>query len=103
MLAATLRLARDVDIAEEATADAFVLALQTWPERGVPASVEAWLLTAARRRAIDRVRRAIAFRERLRLLAAHRRPRAPSPPTSSRRPPSPTTTCAWWCCAATRR
>ena len=36
VLAATLRLARDVDIAEEATADAFVLALQTWPERGVP-------------------------------------------------------------------
>jgi RNA polymerase sigma-70 factor, ECF subfamily len=70
ILAATLRLARDVDIAEEATADAFVLALQTWPERGVPESVEAWLLTAARRRAIDRVRRAIAFRERLRLLAA---------------------------------
>ncbi len=70
VLASTLRLARDVDIAEEATADAFVLALQTWPERGVPASVEAWLLTAARRRAIDRVRRAIAFRERLRLLAA---------------------------------
>ena len=41
-----MRLARDLDIAEEATADAFVLALQTWPERGVPESVEAWLLTA---------------------------------------------------------
>jgi RNA polymerase sigma-70 factor (ECF subfamily) len=78
VLAATLRLARDLDIAEEATADAFVLALQTWPERGVPDSVEAWLLTAARRRAIDRVRRAIAFRERLRLLAASDGPRASS-------------------------
>ena len=54
VLSATLRMARDVDIAEEATADAFLLALQTWPERGVPDSVEAWLLTAARRRAIDR-------------------------------------------------
>jgi len=32
VLAATLRLARDLDIAEEATADAFLLALQTWPE-----------------------------------------------------------------------
>jgi RNA polymerase sigma-70 factor (ECF subfamily) len=70
VLAGTLRLARDVDVAEEATADAFLLALRTWPERGVPASVEAWLLTAARNRAIDRVRRAIAFRERLRLVAA---------------------------------
>ncbi len=62
VLSATLRMARDLDIAEEATADAFVLALQTWPERGVPASVEAWLLTAARRRAIDRIRRLGRFR-----------------------------------------
>ena len=60
-----MRLARDLDIAEEATADAFVLALQTWPERGVPESVEAWLLTTARRRAIDKIRRAAALRSRL--------------------------------------
>jgi RNA polymerase sigma-70 factor (ECF subfamily) len=70
VLSATLRMARDVDIAEEATADAFLLALQTWPERGVPDSVEAWLLTAARRRAIDRIRRLVRFRERVPTLAA---------------------------------
>jgi len=70
VLSATLRMARDLDIAEEATADAFVLALQTWPERGVPASVEAWLLTAARRRAIDRIRRLSRFRDRLVMIAA---------------------------------
>ena len=70
VLAGTLRLARDVDIAEEATADAFMLALQTWPERGIPDSVEAWLLTAARRRAIDKIRRAASLRTRLALLAA---------------------------------
>ncbi len=70
VLSATLRMARDVDIAEEATADAFLLALQTWPERGVPDSVEAWLLTAARRRAIDRIRRLVRLRERLPTLAA---------------------------------
>jgi RNA polymerase sigma-70 factor, ECF subfamily len=70
VLSATLRTARDVDIAEEATADAFLLALQTWPERGVPDSVEAWLLTAARRRAIDRIRRHVRFRERVPILAA---------------------------------
>lgn len=64
VLSATLRMARDVDIAEEATADAFLLALQTWPERGVPDSVEAWLLTAARRRAIDRIRRLVRLRQR---------------------------------------
>jgi RNA polymerase sigma-70 factor (ECF subfamily) len=70
VLSATLRLARDVDVAEEATADAFLLALQTWPERGVPDSVEAWLLTAARRRAIDRIRRLVRLRERQPVLAA---------------------------------
>ena len=69
MLSATVRLARDVDIAEEATADTFVLALQVWPEHGVPDSVEAWLLTAARRRAIDRIRRLVRFRERAPILA----------------------------------
>src|SRR4029077_10397462 len=65
VLAITLRSVRDLDIAEEATADAFLLALQTWPDRGVPASVEAWLVTAARRRAIDRIRSAQAARRAL--------------------------------------
>ena len=64
-----MRLARDVDIAEEATADAFMLALQVWPEHGVPESVEAWLLTAARRRAIDRIRRIVRLRELVPALA----------------------------------
>lgn len=56
---------RDLDIAEEATADAFLLALQTWPDRGVPDSVEAWLITTARRRAVDRIRSAQAARRAL--------------------------------------
>ena len=104
MLGATLRMARDLDIAEEATADAFVLALQTWPERGVPDSVEAWLLTAARRRAIDRIRRLGRFRERL---AADRRHRRPDRRSRRRRRSTArrcsTTSCASSCCAATRR
>lgn len=70
VLGATMRMARDVDIAEEATADAFLLALRTWPERGVPKSVEAWLLTAAHSRAIDRIRRISRMRDRLVVLAA---------------------------------
>ncbi len=65
VLAATLRSVRDLDIAEESTADAFMLALQSWPTAGIPASVEAWLITAARRRAVDRIRRAQVARRSL--------------------------------------
>ena len=48
---------RDLAEAEDALAEAFALALQTWPQQGAPASPEAWLLTVARRRALDAARR----------------------------------------------
>ena len=48
---------RDLSEAEDALAEAFALALKTWPETGAPASPEAWLLTAARRRFLDAARR----------------------------------------------
>ena len=47
---------RDIAAAEDALADAFVAALRSWPESGVPANPEAWLLTAARNQAINAVR-----------------------------------------------
>jgi predicted RNA polymerase sigma factor len=47
---------RDVAAAEDALSDAFVAALQTWPETGVPDNPDAWLLVAARRRLIDDAR-----------------------------------------------
>jgi RNA polymerase sigma-70 factor (ECF subfamily) len=47
---------RDVAAAEDALADAFLTALRTWPRDGVPTKPEAWLLTTARRRLIDRAR-----------------------------------------------
>jgi predicted RNA polymerase sigma factor len=47
---------RDVAGAEDALADAFLAALRTWPRDGVPANPEAWLLTSARHRLIDRAR-----------------------------------------------
>jgi RNA polymerase sigma-70 factor (ECF subfamily) len=47
---------RDVAAAEDALADAFLTALRTWPRDGTPDRPEAWLLTTARRRIIDRVR-----------------------------------------------
>lgn len=48
---------RDIDLAEEAVQDAFVVASRTWPERGVPPNPGGWITTTARRRAIDRLRR----------------------------------------------
>jgi RNA polymerase sigma-70 factor (ECF subfamily) len=49
---------RDVAAAEDALGDALLAALDTWPETGIPDRPEAWLLTAARRRLLDRIRRA---------------------------------------------
>lgn len=49
---------RDLQAVEDAIGDAFLAALETWPHAGVPDKPEAWLITAARRRLIDRARRA---------------------------------------------
>jgi RNA polymerase sigma-70 factor (ECF subfamily) len=57
VLAATLRVTREIDLAEECVQDAYARALTTWGERGVPAKPGAWLTTVARRRAIDLQRR----------------------------------------------
>lgn len=47
----------DLDIAEEATAEAFAIAVERWPADGVPPNPGAWLTTTANRKAIDRIRR----------------------------------------------
>jgi len=57
VLAATVRLAGDIDVAEECVQDAYARALAVWPESGIPARPGAWLTTVARRRAIDVLRR----------------------------------------------
>ena len=51
-------------MAEEAVQDAFIAALETWPERGIPANPGAWITTTARNRAIDRLRRRRRLRDR---------------------------------------
>ncbi|MBV9219925.1 MAG: RNA polymerase subunit sigma-70, partial [Methylobacteriaceae bacterium] len=61
---------RDVAAAEDALADAFRAALETWPRTGVPEKPEAWLLTAARRRAIDAGRHARVHAEAVPTLLA---------------------------------
>ena len=57
ILASLIRQFRDFDLAEDALQDALADALAQWPSRGVPDNGAAWLLSTARRRAIDRIRR----------------------------------------------
>ena len=56
-VATLIRLLGDIELAEEAVQDAFVLAVQKWPEAGLPPNPGGWIVTTARRRAIDRLRR----------------------------------------------
>jgi RNA polymerase sigma-70 factor, ECF subfamily len=58
VVASVLRIVRDIDAAEEVVQEAFAQALAHWPASGAPERPGAWLLTAARRRAFDRLRRA---------------------------------------------
>ena len=57
VLATLVRVTGSVDLAQDAVQDAVVRALETWPRDGVPANPRGWLLVAARRRAVDVVRR----------------------------------------------
>jgi RNA polymerase sigma factor (sigma-70 family) len=57
LIAGLARILRNVDLAEELAQDALVIALSEWPRTGVPANPGAWLMTAAKRRAIDAIRR----------------------------------------------
>lgn len=57
LIAAIARVTRDIPIAEELAQDALVTALEVWPEEGIPENPAAWLMTAARRRALDWLRR----------------------------------------------
>jgi RNA polymerase sigma-70 factor (ECF subfamily) len=59
----------DFDLAEEAAAEAFAIAAQRWPGAGMPDNPGAWLVTTARRRAIDRLRRDRVLAAKLPLLA----------------------------------
>ena len=57
VVSSVARIVRDLDAAEEVVQEAFALALEHWPQSGIPTRPGAWLLTAARRRALDRLRR----------------------------------------------
>jgi len=57
LIAGLARIVRDVGVAEDLAADALVAALEQWPREGIPRNPGAWLMTAAKHRAIDYVRR----------------------------------------------
>ena len=70
MLAALIGFLGDFDLAEEATQEAFAIAAETWVRDGTPSSPGVWLITTARRRAIDRIRRDRVLAAKIRLLEA---------------------------------
>ena len=68
VLAALMGLLGDFDLAEEAAQEAFAIAAERWPREGAPTSPRAWLVTTARNRAIDRIRRERTLAAKTRLL-----------------------------------
>ncbi|MDT4902591.1 MAG: polymerase sigma-70 factor, subfamily [Pseudonocardiales bacterium] len=70
VLAATVRVTRDIDLAEECVQDAYAQALRVWEERGIPSRPAAWLTTTARNRALDLLRRDSTLTRLLPMLVA---------------------------------
>jgi len=68
VLAATARTVGDLDLAEECVQEAYVAAIRSWTQDGVPDNPAAWLTTAAKRRAVDLIRRRQTLRRKLPLL-----------------------------------
>jgi RNA polymerase sigma-70 factor (ECF subfamily) len=64
VLSTTVRLTGDFDLSEEAVQDAFVAALEQWPRDGAPANPYAWLVSTARNRVVDQLRRRARFAEK---------------------------------------
>ncbi|MBM7516879.1 RNA polymerase sigma factor [Nocardioides nitrophenolicus] len=64
LVGALVRMTRDVELAEDLAQDALVAALERWPEDGVPDNPAAWLMTTAKRRAVDTFRRAESLRRK---------------------------------------
>jgi len=77
LTAALVRLIGDFDLAEDVVQDSLVSALEKWPLEGIPDKPGAWLMTAARRRAIDIMRRDRRYRDKVALLERSMRPADP--------------------------
>ena len=99
--AATLtRIFGDITLAEDAVQDAFVAALDRWPREGVPDNPAGWIVTTARNRAVDIVRRGRRGRQLTEQIATDRLQAEPQ--TRRRRRRCPTTSCGSSSPAATQ-
>ena len=76
MLATLIRLLGSFDVAEEALHDAFTAAVEQWPREGVPANPRAWLISAGRFKAIDKIRRRAKFDQTIAELVSELDPEA---------------------------
>ncbi|MBQ0977502.1 RNA polymerase sigma factor [Micromonospora sp. M61] len=85
LLASLVRRFGDLDLAEEVASEAIEAALAHWPTDGVPSRPGAWLLTTARRRAVDRLRRDRVLATRLAVLRAEAERADPAPPADADR------------------
>ncbi|MBO0780928.1 MAG: RNA polymerase sigma factor [Ktedonobacteraceae bacterium] len=65
LVGALVRILGNFEVAEESVQDALLIALERWPIEGIPSQPGAWLLTVARRRAIDQLRREARYRDKL--------------------------------------
>ena len=81
LTAALVRILGDWDLAEELVQDAAVAALEHWSADGIPRNPGAWLMTAARRKGVDRLRRQARYRERIEQLTHEARRMDTSTPT----------------------
>jgi RNA polymerase sigma-70 factor, ECF subfamily len=81
VLAATARVTRDLDAAEESVQDAYVAALEAWTRDGVPDNPAAWLTTVARRRALNAMRRRRTLSRKLPLLVEREATEVPEDPS----------------------
>jgi RNA polymerase sigma-70 factor, ECF subfamily len=87
ILSTLIRLLGDFDLAEEMLQEAYAAALQTWPVEGIPGNPRAWLISTARHKAIDRLRRDHRFESKREELARNAELFAPA--HDSRRDPAP--------------
>lgn len=80
-VAVLTRVLGDIDAAEDAIQDAFMIAVRHWPSSGIPPSPTGWIITTARNRAVDRLRREAGRGDKQRMAAQLQVARSPAVPT----------------------